>query len=108
MVDSNEKIIVSFGDSKNKLEIVKNPFSFEFFVDSAPAISFNSRDLLYFEPYRSEQSVPPFALQSPLEGGEDQNRTEEENILRSLRDKIATGLGSEDFNGKTDSKPKGT
>ena len=106
--EKSGKITVTF-DSKNSLEIIPSPFSFTLSHNSKPAIAFNSRGLLYYEPYRKEQTVPHFAIvhDEGLSEEEKKDIPDDEKKIIELKKKLSRGLGSDDFNGKTDSKPKG-
>lgn len=106
-VDPSGKVIVTF-DENNILEITPSPFSFILFYDSNPAISFNSRGFLYYETYKKEQTPPRFAVvkEEPSEE-EKKDIIDSERNINDLKKKMAQGLTSDEFNGKTDTKPRG-
>ena len=98
---------VDFGN--NQVVITKSPFSFKVYggKDRVPAMDFNSRDFLYFEPYRKNQTTPPFAVLPDDGEASDEGKSEEEKRLDDLKKKVVEGLSTEIFGGKTDSKLKG-
>jgi alpha 1,3-glucosidase len=95
-VDENGVITVNFGTG-NRLEIHSFPFSFKTFKNGELAMVFNDRGYLYYEPYRSDNAGPSFA--QPIEGGEES--------IENLKAALLKDLGSENFGGSEDSKPKG-
>jgi hypothetical protein len=85
------------------LEITLSPFSFDLFENDIAAISFNSKNYLYYEGYKKDQNVPDFARVPDNET----DLTEAERRIYHLKKSMGQGLSSDEFNGKTDSKPRG-
>jgi mannosyl-oligosaccharide alpha-1,3-glucosidase len=106
-VKSSDKTVeVDFGD--HLVVITKSPFSFKVFGGKSrvPAMDFNSRDFLYYEPYHTNQTTPPFAL-LPENVDNGKEKSKEVKTIEDLKRKVVEGLSTESFGGKTDSKPKG-
>ncbi len=85
-----------------KLVINYEPFYFTFYVNGVPSVTFNGDGFFYSESHIGNNHVPSWA--QPLENIE---LSDDQQNIESLKKKVVQNLGSEYFDGKTDSKPKG-
>ncbi|KAI8928814.1 glycosyl hydrolases family 31-domain-containing protein [Entophlyctis helioformis] len=134
---SKDEVRVRFGPNgaagsplPNVLTIRPNPFRFELAVNNVPAITFNERGYMLFEPHRKRDdinAVPRFAkkMTAPVPepaAGDDPSSDAASNAapadpnagldaatieLNNIKDRFASNMWEEDFGGKQDSKPRG-
>lgn len=106
---TKDQLKVVFGtNNRNTLTVTTNPFNVELTVNKVTALTFNDRNYLYYEKYRSKEdttTTPRFSKKAVAKGNETLDETA--TRLNKLKDDFVYNQWDESFAGRTDTKPRG-